>query len=46
MTTAVKLWADQPPLEFPPAVEGPVKDSKLLNIITQVRQVFGSESFP
>ena len=45
MTTAIKFWADQPLLEFLPAVEGPVKNPKLLNITTQIRQVFGSESF-
>ena len=45
MPAAIKLWAGQLLLELIPTVKFPVKDLEVLDIVTQVRQVFGSESF-
>ena len=45
MPATIKLWAGQLLLEFLPALELPVKDLKLLNVVAQIRHVFGGERF-
>ena len=45
MPAAIKVWAGDFLLEFLPALELPVKDLELLNVMAQIRHVFGGESF-
>lgn len=45
MPAAIKIWARQFLIEFLPALELPMKDLELLNIMAQIRHVFGGESF-
>ena len=45
MPAAVKLWAGQFLLEFLPALELPMKDLELLNVMTQIGHMLGGESF-
>jgi hypothetical protein len=42
---ALKLWAGQFLVEFLPTLELPMKDLELLNVMAQIRHVFGGESF-
>ena len=45
MPTAIKLWTGYFLLEFLPALELPMKDLELLNVMAQIRHVFGGETF-
>ena len=45
MPAAIKLWADYFPVELTPPLESPMNDPEFLNIVTQIRDVFGGESF-
>jgi len=45
MAAAFKVWAGYLLLEFLPALELPMKDLELLNVMAQVRHVFGGETF-
>ena len=42
---AVKLWAGQFLLEFLPALEFPMKDLELLNVMAQIGHMLGGERF-
>ena len=45
MPPAIKLRAGELPLESLPAMECPMKDLELINVISKIRHVFGGENF-
>jgi len=45
MSTVVKFTACEPPLKFLPTLKLPMKDPELLNVLAQIRHVFGGEGF-
>ena len=45
MPAGFKLWAGYLLLEFLPTLELPMKDLELLNVMAQIRHVFGGETF-
>ena len=45
MPAAIKLWTGEFLLEFLPALELPMKDLELLNVVTEIGHVLCGESF-
>ena len=44
MPATIKLWAGQFPLKFRPTAELPMKDLEPLNVVAQIRHVFGGKN--